>query len=62
MPFWVILDKSGNLIESSLNAKGENLGFPATEKEVKDFTAILNKTSKLTEQNLNTITKVFLAK
>lgn len=62
LPFWAILDKNGNLIEDSFNDKGENLGCPATAKEVEDFIAILKKTSNLTEDNLNTIAETFLVK
>lgn len=62
LPFWVILDNTGVLIEDSFNAKGENLGCPATEKEVKDFISVLKNTSNLTEENLNIIAEVFVLK
>ena len=62
LPFWVILDSSGNLIEDSFDDTGENLGCPATEKEVENFITILKNTSSLTEENLNTIAKTFLSK
>ncbi len=62
LPFWAILDNTGVLIENSFNAKGENLGCPATEKEVEDFITILKKTSNLTEENLNIIAEIFLLK
>ena len=62
LPFWVILDSTGVLIEDAYNAKGENLGCPVTKNEVTDFIAILKKTSNLDEEKLNTISEVFLSK
>lgn len=62
LPYWVILDKTGVLIEDSLNAKGKNLGYPGKKKEVQSFITILKKTSNLTEENLNIIKEVFLLK
>ena len=62
LPFWVILDNTGVLIEDSLNAKGKNLGYPGKKKEVQSFITILKKTSNLTEENLNIIKEVFLLK
>lgn len=62
LPFWVILDQNGTVVEDSLNDKGENLGCPATEAEVKDFTTVLKKTSNLTDDNLQLIAQLFLAK
>lgn len=32
LPFWIILDNTGVLIEDSFNAKGDNLGGPATKQ------------------------------
>lgn len=62
LPFWVILDNTGMLIEDSFDANGDNLGCPATEKEVAEFISILKKTSNLTENDLDIISKTFLAK
>jgi thioredoxin-related protein len=62
LPFWVILDNTGHLIENSFDSKGQNLGCPATKEEVKEFISILKKTSTISDKNLNTISKVFLAK
>lgn len=62
LPFWVILDKTGNLVEDSFNAKGKNLACPDKENEVEDFITILSKTSNLTEKDLNIIAKTFLLK
>lgn len=62
LPFWVILDNTEKLIEDSFNANGQNLGCPASEKEVEDFMTILKKTSNLTDENLNIIANTFLSK
>ena len=62
LPFWVILDNTGNLIEDSFNSKGENLGCPATKKEVEYFITILKKTSNLTEKDLDIVANIFLSK
>jgi len=62
LPFWVILDNTGNMIEDSFNSKGDNLGCPATEKEVMDFITIIKKTSNLSQENLNVISATFLSK
>ena len=60
LPFWSILDENGNMIENSFNEKGENLGCPATEDEVRDFIVILKKTSNLSDQELAIISENFL--
>ncbi|MDC1162157.1 thioredoxin family protein [Tenacibaculum sp.] len=60
LPFWVILDSNGKLIENSLNSKGENLGCPASKEEVKAFITILKKTSNLSTDDLNIITDTFI--
>ena len=57
IPFWLIFDKDGNLIAdsqmrpkgASLDTKGENIGCPATEKEVAYFIEVLKKTSQISE-------------
>lgn len=58
-PFWYILDDSGNFIEISINAKGENISCPTTKKSVDDFVRIIEKTSKLSEKELNIIANSF---
>lgn len=62
IPFWVILDAKGNLLEDSFNAKGENLGCPATLDEVMEFNAKLKRTSKLNDKDLDAIAQVFTIK
>ena len=60
LPFWVILDDTGKMIQNSFNPKGQNLGCPATKKEVKDFIVILKNTSNLSDKDLAVISDVFL--
>ena len=62
IPFWVILDAKGNLLEDSFNAKGENLGCPAALDEVMEFNAKLKRTSKLNDKDLAAIAQVFTIK
>ena len=60
LPFWLILDETGKLLADSYIRKdgvstdiaGENIGCPAAENEVAAFSAILKRTSKLTDQEL----------
>jgi thiol-disulfide isomerase/thioredoxin len=67
LPFWVVLDKEGNLLGDSFirkegvaaNQAGENIGCPASEEEVAAFIAIIKKTSSLTQQELEIISKRF---
>jgi thioredoxin-related protein len=66
IPFWLIFDKDGNLLsDSKMRAEGEgpekgaNSGCPASEKEVAFFIKVLQKTSKLNAQQLETIRKRF---
>jgi len=62
IPFWQIYDADGNLLADSFNAKGENLGCPATKEEVAEFTEKLKKTSSLTEKQRKKIEEVFVLK
>jgi thiol-disulfide isomerase/thioredoxin len=67
LPFWMILDKDGELLGDSyirkagvsMNEAGENIGCPASEEEVAAFIALLKKTSKITEAESIIITKRF---
>jgi len=55
IPFWLIFDKNGNLLGDSqmraegagLDARGVNIGCPASASEVDAFVKLLKKTSKL---------------
>lgn len=62
LPFWVIIDQNGKLLEDSFDPTGQNLGCPASKEEVRHFMQILKKTSSLTDAQLTTIAKVFTAK
>ena len=67
LPFWVILDNTGKLLGDSYIRKdgqstdipGENMGCPAAENEVAAFSALLKKTSKLTDEQLKIIEERF---
>lgn len=62
LPFWVILDQDGKVIEDSFDSKGSNLGCPASPEEVTEFISKLKKTSKLNANQLGKIAEVFAAK
>jgi hypothetical protein len=67
IPFWLVFDKNGNLLAdsqirpegASLGTKGENIGCPASEKEVDQFIEILKKTSRITPPDEDAIRKRF---
>lgn len=62
LPFWLVLNSKGEVLVDSFNEKGENLGSPATSEEVDVFLNKLRRTSKLTQEELQTIQKVFVKK
>ena len=62
IPFWLIFDKNGKLISSSIDSNDKNLGCPSTENEVNEFIAILKKTTDLKESELETVKNKFLIK
>ena len=62
MPFWVIFDVNGNVLENSLDSNGSNLGCPVTEEEVNQFMSKLKNTSELNEKQLEIINEVFVKK
>lgn len=62
LPFWLILNPKGEVLADSFDAKGENLGSPATPEEVTAFIAKLGKASKLSNEEAQTIEKVFVKK
>lgn len=66
IPFWLIFDKEGRLLADSKirtagqgPEAGENVGCPASEKEVSYFISVLKMTSKLNDQQLEVIRKRF---
>jgi thiol-disulfide isomerase/thioredoxin len=68
LPFWLVLDPKGNVLANSLMPKDgattatpeDNVGCPASEKEVSYFDSILKKTSGLKDDDIATIHKRFL--
>lgn len=62
IPFWVVLDSNGNLLEDSLNADNQNVGCPASKEEVAEFIRVLKNTSKLNDKELALIAGVFTEK
>lgn len=62
IPFFVILDAKGNLLEDSFDSNGQNLGCPASTEEVAEFKRILKNTSKLTDKELKAIADTFTIK
>ncbi|MBI5856816.1 MAG: thioredoxin family protein [Sphingobacteriales bacterium] len=62
IPFWLIFDKTGNLLADSKMRKegegpgdGQNTGCPATEEEVNYFIEVLRKSSDLHPPELKII-------
>ncbi|MEG1199069.1 MAG: thioredoxin family protein, partial [Algoriella sp.] len=61
LPFWVILDANGKVLEDS-RVNGENIGGPASEDEVGNLIAKLETTSKNEKVNPEKIKEVFILK
>lgn len=61
IPYWVILDSKGNLLEDSRMSNGENIGCPAQPEEVEAFVEKLKRTTKITEKELVKVKERFLA-
>lgn len=67
LPSWLIFDKHGNLLADSqmrpsganMATQGENVGCPASEKEVAYFIDVLKKTSNLSAPQQVAIEKRF---
>ena len=66
IPVWLVFDKDGNWLADSKRRKegdgpaaGDNIGCPASEKEVDYFIEILQRTSSLTKDQLEIIRKRF---
>lgn len=62
LPFWLILNPKGEVLADSFDSKGDNLGSPATPDEVSSFLTKLEKSSKMSKEELQTIQKVFVKK
>lgn len=50
IPFWVVMDKEGNILADSQIEPGKNIGCPASADEVAHFIKLLKKTSSMTDQ------------
>lgn len=61
LPFWVILDSTGKVLEDS-RVNGENIGGPASEEEVNQLITKLETTSKNEKVNPEKIKEVFILK
>ncbi|MCS6796672.1 MAG: thioredoxin family protein [Raineya sp.] len=61
IPYWVILDKKGNLLENSKMGNGENIGCPAQPEEVEAFIEKLKKNIKMSKKEIAKIRERFLA-
>lgn len=67
LPFWLILDADQKLVADSYIRKpgtaadqpGDNIGCPASENEVNEFVKILKRTTKLNDEELAVIVKLF---
>ena len=59
LPYWVVLDASGEKLADSQMGPGENTGCPANEKEVAHFRIVLKNTSTLNNEELDAIAKRF---
>lgn len=62
IPFFLIFDANGKLIEDAFDANGQNIGCPSTKEEVAEFTTMLRNTSKLTNKELAMIANTFTIK
>ncbi|MCR8557937.1 thioredoxin family protein [Mucilaginibacter sp. BJC16-A38] len=68
LPYWLVLDTKGNVLANSLMPKDgattataeDNVGCPASDKEVAFFDTILKKTSALSSEDIAVIHKRFL--
>lgn len=70
IPFWVILDKKGNLLGDSymredgvgMDEPGQNTGCPLQDNEVAHLQKILKETSDIDQEGLDMVKSVFLKK
>jgi len=60
IPYFLIFDAKGKLLEKSENSEAMNLGCPASKKEVSRFQEILKNTSDLTKDELDLIGERYL--
>ncbi len=61
LPYWVILDEKGNVLKDS-KINGQNVGGPASEKEVEYLISTLEPTSNNQKVDAEKIKEVFILK
>ncbi|CAM1366879.1 thioredoxin family protein [Tenacibaculum xiamenense] len=59
LPFWVILDSKGKVLEDCFNSSNQNLGCPKAPSEIQQFIDKIKRTSKLSQKELEIITAEF---
>jgi thioredoxin-related protein len=60
IPFWMVLDKRGNVLADSNYKPGENAGCPAKPEEVAYLIAVLKRTSTIDEDMAGKVSARFL--
>ena len=62
IPFWIIYNSDGNVLNVSRDSYGQNLGCPASKHEVAVFIDILNKTSTMNSKDKEMVANIFTIK
>jgi thioredoxin-related protein len=62
IPFWVVLDKKGELLMDSFMEPGKNTGCPALQEEVDYWIKVLSETAIIPDKGLDEIAAKFLRK
>jgi thioredoxin-related protein len=59
LPFWIILDAQGSTLGDSRTKDGKNVGCPATEAEVAHLISVLEKNSRITNEEKSAVKNRF---
>ena len=59
IPFWIIMDKDGNILADSQIEPGKNVGCPASADEVAYLIKVLKKTSSINDEQIAAVEKRF---
>lgn len=59
IPFWIIMDKDGNILADSQSEPGKNVGCPAKTEEVAFFIKVLKKTSTISDEEIAKVEERF---
>jgi hypothetical protein len=59
IPFWMVLDKDGNILADSQIKPGINSGCPLKKEEVEYFIQVLEKTSRINQSQKLAVIKRF---